>query len=130
MRQIILLLLLLSSSLTIIIIIIIIIITDRSYTNFLPIKRVITNDQRSFFHVFNIHLQCFQKPVLSYTFTLFLTCSGFARISLSLPIYPFTFFFFIKSPQPCFHKSYPQSKTFLIIELSLANLFSAVMQCL
>ena len=50
MRQIILLLLLLSSSLTIIIIIIIIIIiTDRSYTNFLPIKRVITNDQRFMF---------------------------------------------------------------------------------
>ena len=26
------------------------------------------------------------------------------------------FFFFMKSPQPCFHKSYPQSKTFLNIQ--------------
>ena len=27
------------------------------------------------------------------------------------------FFFFIRSPQPCFHKSYPKSKTFLNIRV-------------
>ena len=31
------------------------------------------------------------------------------------------FFFFIKSPQPCFHKSYPQSKTFLNTQAVLSS---------
>ena len=128
MRQIILLLLLLSSSLTIIIIIIIIIITDRSYTNFLPIKRVITNDQRFMFliSISNVFKSLY-FPILLHSFSPVQVLQEFPcpYLFTHLP-----FFFFIKSPQPCFHKSYPQSKTFLIIELSLANLFSAVMQCL
>ena len=41
-----------------------------------------------------VHLLCFQKHVPSYTFTFLLTC-------------------FFPSPQPCLHKPYPQSKTFL-----------------
>ena len=58
-----------------------------------------------------------KKLVLFYTFTFFLTSSVFGTISLPLPICPFaTSFFFIKSPQPRFHKSYPQSKTFLNIQ--------------
>ena len=80
------------------------------------------------FYGFMVHLLCFQKPLLSYTFTLFLTCSVFGTISLHLPICPVVFlsfyffyfilfFFFIKSPQPCFHKSYPQSETFLNIRV-------------
>ena len=48
-----------------------------------------------------------------YFSTFFFTCSVFGTISLPLPICPFdTFFPFVKSAQPCFHKSYPQSKTF------------------
>ena len=66
--------------------------------------------------VYFVHLLCFQKPVLSYTFTFFLACSVFEVISLHLPICPFaTFFFFIKSSQPRFHKSYSQYKIFLNI---------------
>ena len=43
--------------------------------------------------------------------------SSFPHLSFYLFIFDFFFFFFfiIKSPQPCFHKSYPQSKTFLNI---------------
>ena len=52
-----------------------------------------------------------KKPVFSCNFTFFLTCSVFGTIYLPLSICHF--FFFIKSPQPRFHKSYPQSKTFL-----------------
>ena len=76
-------------------------------------KRVITNNQR-FMGLLSISYVCFQKPVLSYTFTFFLICSVFGTISLPLPIcHFFFFFFFFKSPQPRFHKSYRQSKTFL-----------------
>ena len=66
---------------------------------------------------FIVHLLYSQKPVLSYTFTLFLACSVFGTISFPLLICPFAFFSFIKSPQPFFHKSYPQSKTFLNIRV-------------
>ena len=66
----------------------------------------------------SISYVCFQKPVLSYTFTFFLICSVFGTISLPLLICHFFFFlfFFFKSLQPRFHKSYRQSKTFLNVQ--------------
>ena len=42
---------------------------------------------------FIAHLLCFQKPVLFYTFTFFLTCSVFGTFFLPLPICPFAFIF-------------------------------------
>ena len=87
--------------------------TGRSYTDFLPIKQVITNDQR--FMGLLLISYAFKKPVLSYTFTFFPTCSVFGAISFPSPLAHLPlFFFFIKSPQPCLHRSYLQSKTFLI----------------
>ena len=52
----------------------------------------------------------FQKPVPSYSFTFFLTCSIFGTISLPLSIRHFFPF-----PQSRFHRPYSQSKTFLNI---------------
>ena len=85
----------------------------------LPIKRVITNDQR-FMGLFcpspMFHLLCFQKPVLSYTFTFFLACSVFEAISLNLPICLFATFFFLCQITPTpFPQILSAIKTFLNI---------------
>ena len=72
--------------------------------------------------MFIVHLLCFQKPVLSYTFTFFLTCSVFGTIPhppstfAHLPL----FFLYQITPNP-FHKSYLQSKTFLNIPAVPSN---------
>ena len=74
----------------------------------LPIKWVITNDQRfmgllSISHVFkNLHF-----PILLHSF---LSVQFLEQLPSSFPFA--TFVFFSKSPT-CFHKSYLQSKTFL-----------------
>ena len=54
-------------------------------------------------------------PILLYSFSpvQFLEQFPFPSKFAHLPF----FFFFIKSPQPCFHKSYPKSKTFLNIRV-------------
>ena len=68
---------------------------------------------------FTVHLLHFQKPVHSYTFTFFLTCSVFLTFfHPSLPHLPL--FFSLSNltrppPQTRFYKPYPQSKTFLNI---------------
>ena len=74
-------------------------------------------------------LLCFQKPVLSYNFTLFLTCSVFGTISLSLPICPFAFFYFLfyffslsNYPNPVSKNLIRNLKPSLIDKLSLAGL--------
>ena len=83
---------------------------------FSPIKQVITNDQR-FMGLLSISYVCFQKPALSYTFRFFCICSVFGTIPIPPPSCQFFSFFSFSNlhPQPCFHKSYPQSKTFLNI---------------
>ena len=78
---------------------------------------------------FIVHLLCFQKPALSYTFTFFLTCSVFGTIS-PLPICYFLFFFFSKFPNPVSTNLIHNLKPSLIYELSLEVLFSAVVLCL
>ena len=87
--------------------------TGRSYTNSLPIKQVITIDQR-FMGLLSISLISKTCTFLYFYILLFLTCLVFGTISLSLlspPHLPICHFF-IKSLQPC----YPQSKTFLNIK--------------
>ena len=128
MRQIILLLLLLSSSLTIIIIIIIIIITDRSYTNFLPIKRVITNDQRFMFliSISNVFKSLY-FPILLHSFSPVQVLQEFPcpYLFTHLP-----FFSLSNHPNPVSTNLIRNLKPSLIYKLSLAVLFFVVMQCL
>ena len=106
----------------------------RFYTNFLPKKRVITNDQRfmgllSISYVFkNLYF-----PILLHSFSPVQFSEQFPSPSPFAFFKFFIYFFFIKSPQPCFCKSYPQSKTSLNIRVVpplIYELFSAVMQCL
>ena len=65
---------------------------------------------------FIVHLLCFQKPVPSYTFTIFFTFSS------SHLFFPF--------PNPISTNLIRNLKPSLIYELSLVVLFSSVMLCL
>ena len=94
-------------------------------TDFLPIKQVRTNYQRL---IGLLPISYVFKNLPSYTFTFFLTSSVFGAISHPLPIrhfspknLPLTLFFtnLTHNLRHC-----------LICDLSLAVLFSAVMQCL
>ena len=57
-------------------------------------------------------ISCFQKLVLSYNFAFFLTCC-LEQVPGPSPFA--TFFYQNPFPQPYFHKSNPQSNTFLNI---------------
>ena len=101
--------------------------TGRSYTDFLPIERLITDDQR--FMVL-LSISCVLKnmyfPILLHSFSPVQFLEQFPSSSfVHLPFFPLW-----NHPNPLSTNLIRSLKPSLIYELSLAKLFSAVMQCL